>query len=71
MNDGTDEGRRRRMAGGEKWQRRRGDGRDLDVASSYPYDDNAKMDAGGDATMLRQHLSVNIDSAGWLRRVVI
>jgi hypothetical protein len=70
-NDGTDEGRRRRMARGGEWQRRRGDGRDHDVASSNAYDDKAKMDAGGDATMLRQHLSVNIDSAGWLRRVVV
>ena len=51
------------MAGGR--MARRGDGRDHDVASSYVYDDDAKMDAG------RQHPSVNIDSAGWLRRVVV
>ena len=38
---------------GGEWQRQRGDGRDQDVASSYAYDDDAKMDAG------RQHLSVN------------
>ncbi len=56
---------------GGGWQRRRGDGRDHDVASSYAYDDDAKMDAGGDATMPRQHPSVNIDSAGWLHRVVV
>ncbi len=59
----------RRRGGG--WQRRRGDGRDHDVASPYAYDDDAKMDAGGDATMPRQHPSVNIDSAGWLHRVVV
>ena len=57
--------------GGGEWQRRRGDGRDHDVTSSNAYDDDAKMDAEGDATMPRQHPSVNIDSAGWLRRVVV